>query len=245
MTPSNIFVHFPTQREQDAGNTFDNAFPQVLIGDLGLLITGADIDQDVYLPNWAQCTAADIRELGLALRLLLFARGHDAPLNGIELSMWPDRSADELRGCGVYSDELVDILGRWDGMMAAYGEEADDYYDVQTEDSRWPDGWPTNAWLFDEVLPVATARVTQFRAAGNAPAILRTQVMDRDTQATTDLTPRVFDSPAAASAAMDQYSLQWTMIPAAPASDEATRSGATATVDGSGNVQINLRVELP
>lgn len=246
MSPSNIFMHFPTPRDKDEGNTFDESFPQIILGDFGLVTTGEEIDQNDNYPDWAQCTAYGIRELGVALRTLCFAHGHDEPINGPVPPVWPDRSVEELRGRGIYSDELIDILQRWDGMVADYGEDADMYYDLSLDDSEWPEGWPTNAWLFDKVLPVATARVAELRAAGNAPAILRQEVIDQDTQAPTDLTPRIFESPAAATAAMSGYGLNWTMIPAGgdavEGSDQGTAGGRAAS--GSEDVQINLNIQV-
>lgn len=265
MSPSNIFMHFPTQREKDDGNAFDNSFPQIVLGDFGLVTSGTEIDQNDSSPDWAQCTAYGIMELGVALRILCFAQGHDSPVNGNVLPTWPGRSVDELRG--IYSDELIDILQIWDGIIADYGEDADLYYeDLSLDDSEWPEGWPTNGWLFDEVLPVATAKVAQLRAAGNAPEILRQEVIDQDTQAPTDLTPRVFDSPAAAEAAMSGYQLNWTMVPAGRdegagnggnggngGSAGSAGNGGSAGSGGSGegpiavgseNVQINIHIHL-
>lgn len=243
MSPSNIFMHFPTQREKDDGNTFNDSFPQIILGDFGLVTTETEIDQNDVYPDWAQCTAYGILELGVALRILCFAHGNDGPVDGDILPTWPGRSIGELRGRGIYSDELIDILQRWDGIIADYGEDLDVYHkDLSLDESEWPEGWPTNRWLFDEVLPMASAKVAQLRTAGGAPAILRQEVIDQDTQAPTDLTPRVFESPAAAEAAMSGYTLKWKMIPAGR--DDGAGSGGGGVAVGSGSVQINIRINL-
>lgn len=243
MSPSNIFMHFPSQREKNDGNTYDESFPQIILGDFGVVITCTEIEENAHYPDWAQCTAFGIMELGVALRMLCFAKGHDTPMNGPFPPTWPDRSIEELRGRGYYSDELVNVLKKWDGIMEAYGEEAEIRRDLSLDDSEWPEGWPTNKWLFDEVLPVAVTKVAQLREAGNAPPILRQEVIDQDTQAPTDLTPRVFDSLAAALAAMNGYDLEWTAIPAEE--NDNTGSGGSRMATGPANVQINMRILLP
>lgn len=241
MNPSNVWTHFPTQQEQQLGSTFDDSFPRVIIGDFGQATTFGDITTNPYNPNHAQSIAYDVRNVGEALRLLCFAQGHDSPINapGTNAPIWPGRSAEDLRGLGAYSDELVDVLAEWDEMIEDYGDQPDERCEeLEPDDAPWPAGWPDDDWLYDEALPRAALKVAQARAASGAPAALRAPWIDRDTGLPTDLTPRVFADRTAASAVMDGYRLQWTTTPAGSGGDSVP-SGSSGD-----EVTINVRVTI-
>lgn len=177
-----------------------------------------------------QCASADIRDLGSALRLLCFARGHNSPVDVGETPLWPDRSIEDVRG--NYSDELIDILKRWDQIVADYGESCDVHWNSEEWEGRnwdkneWPEGWPSPVWLCDTVLPQATARLLQLRAVRNQPAILQATVIDIDTSEATDFLPRVFNNMDDVTDVMESrnvqvqnaewnvYDCKWVLVPA-------------------------------
>ncbi|CAN8096650.1 unnamed protein product [Discula destructiva] len=246
MNESNIWLHFPGPSDRvinDNSNTFDNSFPQIILGDFGFIMTASDITSGSgSYPSELQCLSGDISALGIALRLLCFVQGYDCPVDGGDVPSFAHRNVEELRG--RYSNLLIDVLKRWGPMIEAYGADPmASMWEVPEEHlDGFPDGWPDLEWLYDQALPTAAQQVAQAKATGTAPAILRGALLDQDQRDSvtnellpTGMRPRTFYSMEEANNVMNGYMLRWTTVPVIPESEAYVE-------DEPGDLRFHLRI---